>query len=57
MNQHGSLDSKSSRQLLESFEYLRKAGLDLKVVFSNWANDKIIKKKMHEMENNKGEER
>ncbi len=22
MNQHGSLDSKSSRQLLESFEYL-----------------------------------
>ena len=45
------------KEVVESFEYLRKAGLDLKVVFSNWANDKIIKKKMHEMENNKGEER
>ena len=45
------------KEVVESFEYLRKAGLDLKVVFSNWANDKIIKKKMREMENNKGEER
>ncbi len=45
------------KEVVESFEYLKKAGLDLKVVFSNWANDKNIKKKMHEMENNKGEER
>ncbi len=45
------------KEIVESFEYLRKAGLDLKVVFSNWASDKNIKKKMREMENNKGEER
>ena len=45
------------KEVVESFEYLRKAGLDLKVVFSNWANDKNIKRRMREMENNKGEER
>lgn len=45
------------KEVVESFEYLEKVGLDLKVVFSNWASDKNIKKKMHEMENNKGEER
>ena len=45
------------KETVESFEYLKKAGLDLRVVFSNWANDKNIKSKMREMVNNRGKER